>query len=212
VEDLQPQGLGALQLAFEQLKRRLAAEGLFAPERKRPLPDLPARVGLVTSLGGAALRDMVKVLRRFRHLEVVVADARVQGEGAAAEIAVAVGRLSSSGLVDLIIVGRGGGSLEDLWAFNEEAVARALVACPVPVISAVGHEVDFTIADFVADLRAATPTQAAEMVIAKGTSARVRPPGAASASRPRASIDGGRACTCSAAGAAWPAFRHAWRC
>jgi len=167
VESLQPQGQGALQLAFEQLKRRLAAEGLFAPERKRPLPALPARVGVVTSVTGAALRDMLKVLRRFPHLEVVVADARVQGEGAAAEIATALTRLGSSGLVDLVIVGRGGGSLEDLWAFNEEVVARAVVACPVPVVSAVGHEVDFTISDFVADVRAATPTQAAELVVSR---------------------------------------------
>lgn len=167
VESLQPQGQGALQLAFEQLKRRLAAEGLFAPERKRPLPALPARVGVVTSVTGAALRDVLKVLRRFPHLEVVVADARVQGEGAAAEIAAALGRLGSSGLVDLVIVGRGGGSLEDLWAFNEEVVARAVVACPVPVVSAVGHEVDFTISDFVADVRAATPTQAAELVVSR---------------------------------------------
>ena len=167
VDDLQPQGVGALQLAFEQLKRRLQAEGLFEAERKRPMPPLPQRVGIVTSLGGAALRDMLKVLRRCPHLEVVVVDTRVQGEAAAAEIASALDRLGASGLVDLVIVGRGGGSLEDLWAFNEEAVARAIAACPVPVVSGVGHEVDFTIADFVADLRAATPTQAAEMVVAR---------------------------------------------
>ncbi|NOZ93939.1 MAG: exodeoxyribonuclease VII large subunit, partial [Acidobacteria bacterium] len=165
VEDLQPQGMGALQLAFEQLKARLEAEGLFAAERKRPLPALPQRVGIVTSPSGAALRDMLKILRRFPNLRVIVAPAAVQGEGAAAEIADAIGRLGRSGLVDLVIVGRGGGSLEDLWAFNEEAVARAIAACPVPVISGVGHQVDFTIADFVADLRAATPTHAAEIVV-----------------------------------------------
>ncbi len=165
VEDLQPQGMGALQLAFEQLKARLEAEGLFAQERKRPLPALPQRVGIVTSPSGAALRDMLKILRRFPHLRVIVAPAAVQGEGAAAGIADAIGRLGRSGLVDVVIVGRGGGSLEDLWAFNEETVARAIAACPVPVISGVGHQVDFTIADFVADLRAATPTHAAEIVV-----------------------------------------------
>ncbi len=167
VDQLQPQGLGALQLAFEQLKKRLAAEGLFEEARKRPLPSLPQRVGIVTSATGAALRDMLKVLRRYPHVSVVVAPTRVQGEGAAAEIADALARLGASGLVDVVIVGRGGGSLEDLWAFNEEAVARAIVACPVPVISGVGHQVDFTIADFTADLRAATPTHAAELVVAR---------------------------------------------
>ena len=167
VDDLQPQGVGALQLAFEQLKKRLAAEGLFAAERKRPLPLLPQRVGIVTSPSGAALRDMLKVLRRFPHIEVIVAGARVQGDGAAAEVAAAIERLASSGLVDVVIVGRGGGSLEDLWAFNEEPVARAIAASAVPVISGVGHEVDSTIADFVADTRATTPTQAAEIVVAR---------------------------------------------
>ena len=167
VDTLEPQGAGALQLAFEQLKKRLAAEGLFAEERKRPLPALPQRVGIVTSASGAALRDMLKILRRFPHLRVVVAPATVQGEGAAAQIARAIRRLGSSGLVDVVIAGRGGGSLEDLWAFNEEEVARAIAACEVPVISGVGHQVDFTIADFVADLRAATPTHAAELVVAR---------------------------------------------
>jgi exodeoxyribonuclease VII large subunit len=167
VDELEPLGLGALQLAFEQLKRRLDAEGLFAAERKRPLPGLPNRVGIVTSLSGAALHDMLRVLRRFPHLEVIVAPAAVQGSGAAAEIAAALRRLATSGLVDVVIVGRGGGSLEDLWAFNEEPVARAIAASPVPVISGVGHEIDFTIADFVADLRATTPTQAAEFVVAQ---------------------------------------------
>jgi exodeoxyribonuclease VII large subunit len=166
VDDVQPQGMGALQLAFEQLKKRLEAEGLFAAERKRPLPALPNRVGIVTSASGAALQDMLKVLRRYPHLEVVVAPAAVQGAGAAAEIAAAIKRLTNSGRVNVVIVGRGGGSLEDLWAFNEEPVARAIAASPVPVISGVGHEVDFSIADFVADIRAATPTQAAEIVVA----------------------------------------------
>lgn len=167
VEELEPQGIGALQLAFEQLKTKLDAEGLFAAERKRPMPVLPNRVGIVTSATGAALQDMLKILRRLRHLEVTVAPVAVQGDGAAAEIADAVNRLAASGLVELIIVGRGGGSLEDLWAFNEEAVARAIASSTVPVISGVGHEVDFTIADFVADIRAATPTHAAELVAAQ---------------------------------------------
>jgi exodeoxyribonuclease VII large subunit len=167
VDDIEPQGVGALQLAFEQLKKKLEAEGLFAAERKRELPALPNRVGIVTSATGAALQDMLKVLRRFPHLEIVIAPAMVQGDGAAEEIARAIKRLVDSKSVNLIIVGRGGGSLEDLWAFNEEAVARAIAASPVPVISGVGHEVDFTIADFVADIRATTPTQAAELVVAR---------------------------------------------
>jgi exodeoxyribonuclease VII large subunit len=167
VDDVQPQGMGALQLAFEQLKKRLDQEGLFAAGRKRPLPALPNRVGIVTSASGAALQDMLKVLRRHQFLEVLVAPAAVQGTGAAAEIAAAIERLTRSGRVNVVIVSRGGGSLEDLWAFNEEAVARAIAASPVPVISGIGHEVDFTIADFVADLRAATPTQAAEIVVAR---------------------------------------------
>jgi exodeoxyribonuclease VII large subunit len=167
VDDLQPQGVGALQLAFEQLKQKLEAEGLFAAERKQPLPALPNRVGIVTSATGAALQDMLKVLRRFPNLEVVVAPSMVQGEGASSEIAASIARLIDAGRVNVIIVGRGGGSLEDLWAFNEEAVARAIAASPVPVISGVGHEVDFTISDFVADIRATTPTQAAEIVVAR---------------------------------------------
>jgi exodeoxyribonuclease VII large subunit len=167
VDDLQPQGLGALQLAFEQLKNKLEAEGLFAVERKQPLPAIPNRVGIVTSATGAALQDMLKVLHRFPNLEVIVAPAMVQGEGASAEIAACIARLVDSGRVNVIIVGRGGGSLEDLWAFNEEEVARAIATSPIPVISGVGHEVDFTIADFVADIRATTPTQAAEMVVAR---------------------------------------------
>ena len=167
VDALEPQGIGALQLAFEQLKRKLETEGLFAPERKRSMPALPNRLGIVTSPTGAALQDMLMVLRRVRNLEIVVAPTAVQGDAAASEIADAIDRLGASGLVDLIIVARGGGSLEDLWAFNEEPVARAIAGCPVPVISGVGHEIDITIADFVADIRATTPTQAAELVASR---------------------------------------------
>lgn len=166
-EHLEPRGLGALQLAFEQLKKKLAAEGLFDRQRKRPLPALPAKIGIVTSLDGAALRDMIKVLRR-RHpnAQLVIRPTRVQGEGAADDVARALGAICHVRGVDVVIVGRGGGSAEDLWTFNEERVARAIAACPVPVIAAVGHEVDVTIADFVADLRAPTPSAAAEMVVA----------------------------------------------
>ena len=164
-EYLEPKGLGALQLAFEQLKDRLAREGLFDEARKRPLPFLPRRVGIVTSLTGAAIRDMLVVLRRrCPVLGVVVAPVPVQGEGAARQIADAVRRLSASGLVDVLIVGRGGGSPEDLWCFNEEEVVRAIVASKVPVVSAVGHEIDVTLADFAADYRAPTPSAAAEAV------------------------------------------------
>ncbi len=166
VETMEPRGQGALFLAFEQLKKRLDEEGLFAAERKRPLPVLPLSVGIVTSLKGAALRDMLRILDdRFPERRVVVRPVKVQGEGAAQEIAEGITELGQSGMVDVMIVGRGGGSLEDLWAFNEEIVARAIFASPVPVISAVGHEVDFTIADFVADHRAPTPTAAAERVV-----------------------------------------------
>jgi len=166
VEMLEPRGVGALQLAFEQRKARLGAEGLFDPGRKRPLPRFPRKIGLVTSPSGAAVRDMLRVIgRRFAGLHIVVAPARVQGDGAAEEIARGLADLNALGDVDVIIVGRGGGSLEDLWAFNEEAVARAIAGSKVPVISAVGHEVDFTIADFVADLRAPTPSAAAELVV-----------------------------------------------
>ena len=157
-EHIEPHGLGALQLAFDQLKKRLQAEGLFDAARKRPLPALPDRIGIVTSLDGAAVRDIVKVLRRrYPNAHLVIRPTRVQGEGAAADIArglAAIGRVPG---VDVIIVGRGGGSIEDLWAFNEEVVARAIATSPVPVVSAVGHEVDVTIADFVADVRAPTP-------------------------------------------------------
>ncbi len=166
VAEVQPEGVGELQLAFEQMKAKLDAEGLFAAERKRPLPPLPQRLGLVTSASGAAVRDVLKVLSRWEHLAVLLYPVRVQGKGSEGEIARAVRYLGRSGLVDVVLVVRGGGSLEDLWAFNEEMVARAIAACPVPVISGVGHEVDFTIADFVADVRAATPTQAAEIVVA----------------------------------------------
>src|SRR3989440_9776477 len=166
IELLEPKGLGALQLAFEQLKARLQAEGLFDEARKRPLPRFPKTIGIVTSPSGAAIRDMLRVIgRRFGELHILLAPSRVQGDGAAEEIAQGIRDLNAMGGVDVIIVGRGGGSLEDLWAFNEEAVARAIVASKVPVISAVGHEVDFTIADFVADLRAPTPSAAAELVV-----------------------------------------------
>lgn len=166
VETMEPRGQGALYLAFEQLKQRLGAEGLFAPERKRPLPFLPESVGIVTSLQGAALRDMLRVLGdRFAERRVIVRPVKVQGEGAALEIAQGITELSRSGMVEVLIVGRGGGSLEDLWAFNEEVVARAIFAAPIPIISGVGHEVDFTIADFVADHRAPTPTAAAAMAV-----------------------------------------------
>jgi exodeoxyribonuclease VII large subunit len=166
VDELRPAGVGALLLALEELKRRLAAEGLFDPARKRPLPRYPARIGLVTSPTGAAVRDLVKVLRaRWPSIGLVLAPVRVQGEGAAREIAAAIERVDRFGNVDLLIVGRGGGSLEDLWAFNEEPVVRAIAACRRPVISAVGHEVDVTLADFAADLRAATPSNAAELAV-----------------------------------------------
>jgi exodeoxyribonuclease VII large subunit len=167
-EHLEPAGLGALQLAFDQLKRRLAAEGLFDARRKRPLPALPRKIGVVTSLDGAALQDIIKVLRR-RHpnAHIVVRPTRVQGEGSPLDIARAMTAIGKVKGVDVVIVGRGGGSIEDLWSFNEEVVARAIAGCPVPTISAVGHETDVTIADFVADLRAPTPSAAAEMVVAR---------------------------------------------
>ncbi|MCZ6624582.1 MAG: exodeoxyribonuclease VII large subunit [Deltaproteobacteria bacterium] len=166
VESMEPRGRGALYLAFEQLKKRLGEEGLFAAERKRPLPFLPGSIGIVTSRQGAALQDILRVLGdRFPGRRVVIRPAKVQGEGAALEIADGITELGQSGMAEVMIVGRGGGSLEDLWAFNEEVVARAIFASPIPVISAIGHEVDFTIADFVADHRAPTPTAAAEMVV-----------------------------------------------
>ena len=165
VESMEPRGQGALYLAFEQLKKKLAAEGLFAAARKRPLPLLPNCIGIVTSDKGAAVHDMLRIIDdRFPERRIVVRPVKVQGEGAAREIAAGIAELVDVG-VEVMIVGRGGGSLEDLWAFNEETVARAIFACPVPIISAIGHEVDFTIADFVADHRAPTPTAAAEMVV-----------------------------------------------
>jgi exodeoxyribonuclease VII large subunit len=166
VELLEPQGLGALQLAFEQLKKRLQAEGLFEAARKRPLPAFPRVIGVVTSPTGAAIRDILHVIgRRFADLRIVVCPVRVQGDGAPADIVEALRCLRQVAGLDVVIVGRGGGSIEDLWAFNDERVARAIAACPVPVLSAVGHETDFTIADFVADLRAPTPSAAAELVV-----------------------------------------------
>ncbi len=166
-EHLEPHGLGARQLAFDQLKKRLQEEGLFDAARKRPLPALPRKIGIVTSLDGAAIRDIIKVLRRrYANVHLVICPARVQGEDAAPEIARALRQIARVPGVDVVIVGRGGGSLEDLWAFNEESVARAIARVPVPVISAVGHETDVTIADFVADVRAPTPSAAAELVVA----------------------------------------------
>ena len=164
VRTVELQGVGALQIAFEKLKQKLAAEGLFAPERKRPLPEYPQRIGLVTSPTGAAIRDVLHVVqRRNPALEIILAPCRVQGDGAAAEIAAAI-RLLNEFNLQLILVTRGGGSLEDLWAFNEEVVARAIFESTLPVVSAVGHEIDFTISDFVADIRAATPSAAAEII------------------------------------------------
>ncbi|MGA9722103.1 MAG: exodeoxyribonuclease VII large subunit [Candidatus Binatus sp.] len=165
-DEMEPRGVGALQVAFEQLKRRLEAEGLFDRSRKRAMPYLPRRIGIVTARGGAGLRDMLRILfDRFPSLHVIFRAARVQGDGAAREIADAIADLNRDGRAEVLIVGRGGGSLEDLWAFNEEIVARAIFRSAIPVISAVGHEVDYTIADFVADLRAPTPTAAAQMVV-----------------------------------------------
>ncbi|HEU5068956.1 MAG TPA: exodeoxyribonuclease VII large subunit [Verrucomicrobiae bacterium] len=173
VRRVELQGLGAFQAAFERLKQKLAAEGLFAAERKRPLPRFPKRIGLVTSATGAAIRDVLHVVqRRDPALEILLVPARVQGQGAAEEIAAAIGLLNDyhashaapAGGLDMILITRGGGSLEDLWAFNEEVVARAIAASKLPVVSAVGHEIDFTIADFVADVRAATPSAAAEII------------------------------------------------
>src|SRR5438876_364902 len=173
VRAVEMQGVGALQLAFDRLKRKRQAEGLFAPERKRPLPGYPQRIGLVTSPTGAAIRDVLHVIqRRNPGLEIIFVPCRVQGEGAAEEIASAIRLLNefNSALrtphsaLDLILLTRGGGSLEDLWAFNEEIVARAIFESALPVVSAVGHEIDFTISDFVADVRAATPSAAAEII------------------------------------------------
>ena len=174
-EYLEPAGVGALQMAFEQLKERLAQEGLFDERHKRPMPAFPRRVGVITSATGAAIHDILNVLkRRFASLEVLLYPVRVQGEGAALEIARAIDDMNRLDEVDLLIVGRGGGSLEDLWAFNEESVARAVFRSKIPVISAVGHETDWTICDFTADLRAPTPSAAAELVIASAAELRSR--------------------------------------
>jgi len=175
VEKIEPQGIGALQLALEQLKEKLEKEGLFGTERKRKIPDLPAKIGIVTSLSGAAIKDILKVLeRRFSNVHIVIRPALVQGEGAAEDIACAIremnefnATLKEKDKIEVMIVGRGGGSIEDLWAFNEEIVARAIYQSAIPIISGVGHERDWTIADLVADVRAATPSVAAETVILK---------------------------------------------
>jgi exodeoxyribonuclease VII large subunit len=174
-EYMEPAGIGALQLAFVQLKQRLADEGLFEESHKQAMPAFPRRVGVITSATGAAIHDIINVLkRRFASLEVVLYPVRVQGEGAALEIARAIDDMNRMDLVDVLIVGRGGGSLEDLWSFNEECVARAVYCSRIPVISAVGHETDWTICDFVADLRAPTPSAAAELVIASSIELRNR--------------------------------------
>ena len=166
LDTVEPKGIGALQLAFEQLKERLATEGLFDQDRKKSIPAFPRTVGVVTSLTGAAIRDILAVLRRrWPMLHILIAPVQVQGEHAGRQIAEALTALNNLGSVDVIIVGRGGGSLEDLWSFNEEIVVRAIVASHVPVVSAVGHEIDVTLADFVADLRASTPSAAAEAVV-----------------------------------------------
>jgi len=166
VEHIEPVGLGALQLAFEQLKKRLEAEGLFDEARKKPLPVLPRRIGVITSPKGAAVRDIIRILRRrFPNLHLIVYPVRVQGEGAAEDIVAALKYFDRQRSAEVILLARGGGSLEDLWAFNEEIVARAIAACAIPVVSGVGHETDFTIADFVADVRASTPSAAAEIVV-----------------------------------------------
>jgi exodeoxyribonuclease VII large subunit len=175
VDAMEPQGLGALQAAFEQLKKRLQAEGLFDAGRKRPLPVLPRRIGIVTSADGAAVRDMLRILT-VRHPAacIVIRSARVQGDDAPGDLVRALRAIVKVPDVDVVIIGRGGGSTEDLWAFNDERLARAIAACPVPVVSAVGHEVDFTIADFVADVRAATPSNAAEIVVDRADNFRTR--------------------------------------
>ncbi len=165
-EEVEPRGFGALQLAYEQLKQRLAREGLFDAARKRTLPILPRRIGIVTALGGAALRDLLRVLLdRYPNLHIIIRPALVQGPSAPLEIASALDDLNADGNAEVIIVGRGGGSLEDLWAFNDETVARAICRSRIPVISAVGHEIDYSIADFVADVRAPTPTAAAQIAV-----------------------------------------------
>ena len=164
VESMEPQGIGALSLAYEQLKERLAAEGLFDPERKRPLPPYPTRIGVITSPTGAAVQDILNITaRRWPAARIVFAPVLVQGEGAPAQLISAVREMNRKNACDVILIGRGGGSLEDLWAFNDEGLARAVYASKIPVVSAVGHETDFTICDFVADVRAPTPSAAAEL-------------------------------------------------
>src|ERR1700682_5204506 len=166
VEHIEPSGVGALQLAFEQLKKRLEAEGLFDEARKKALPMMPRRIGVVPSPRGAAVRDIIRILRRrFPNLHLIVYPVHVQGEGGADEIAAVLKYFNHKQRVDVILLARGGGSIEDLWAFNEESVARAIAECTIPIVSGVGHETDFTIADFVADVRASTPSAAAEIVV-----------------------------------------------
>ena len=166
ISDMQPDGMGALSVAFEQLKKKLAAEGLFSDSHKKPIPQFPKRIGVITSETGAAVQDIFNVLsRRFPVAEVVLRPTQVQGDGAAQDIAKAIYLFNEYNAADVLIVGRGGGSIEDLWAFNEEVVARAVFASEIPVISAVGHETDYTICDFVADLRAPTPSAAAELAV-----------------------------------------------
>ena len=166
IEQLIPQGVGALELAFRQLQEKLAAEGLFDPERKRPLPEFPRRIALITSPTSAAVRDLLQVItRRWQAVDLLIIPVPVQGEGAAEEIAAALRSVHRIPQCDVVITGRGGGSLEDLWAFNEEIVARAIYECPIPVISAVGHEIDISISDLVADRRALTPSEAGELVV-----------------------------------------------
>jgi exodeoxyribonuclease VII large subunit len=166
LDTIEPEGLGSLMLALEQLKKRLAAEGLFDPARKKPIPPFPKTVGLVTSLAGAAVRDMIRIMtRRLPSVNILVTSTTVQGDRAPQEIQTGIERLSRAADVDVIILGRGGGSAEDLWAFNDERVVRAVADCPLPTVSAVGHETDFTLTDFAADLRASTPSAAAELVV-----------------------------------------------
>ena len=163
---MEPKGIGALQLAFEQLKEKLQKEGLFDPDNKKPLPLLPQKIGIVTSPTGAAIKDILNIIgRRFPNVEILINPVKVQGEGSAQEIAIAIEELNHIPGIDVIILTRGGGSLEDLWSFNEEIVARAIYRSSIPVVSAVGHEIDFTIADFVADLRVSTPSAAGELVV-----------------------------------------------
>ena len=167
-EEIEPRGLGALQLAFEQLKQRLSREGLFASALKRPLPRIPRTIVIVTALGGAALRDMLRILLdRYPNLHVIIRPSAVQGIGAGTALVRAIEDLNLDGRAEVLILGRGGGSLEDLWPFNEEAVARAIRRSAIPIVSAVGHEIDYTIADFAADLRAPTPSAAAQLVPVK---------------------------------------------